>query len=394
MAKRRSNQEGSIYQRPNGRWTAQVSVAGKRLAKTFASQRECRTWLLEQRAISERGLKHLGFTTTVAEYFSEWLASNKPALRPKTFVQYEAMVKRHIVPVIGKLKMAELKPYTVQQLYTTKSQSGESQYTVRMVHRVLHRALKVAEMQGLIASNPAKLVIRPKVARKEMKVLSDTDVRQFMIVAQGTRNEALYQLAVTTGMRQGEILGLQWPDVDWASLTIGVRRQMQYIRGEGLVLNQPKTTTSVRTVQIGPVTLRKLMAHRKLMEFEQGLDFNPKGLVFISRRGKAMGEKGVRTDFQGLLRKAGLPKMRFHDLRHTAASLMLSSGMPVIKVARQLGHARPSTTLDIYGHLIPGLEAEAAAKLDELVTPIATQLQQAEGANGQSGANQVNLGVI
>ena len=185
----------------------------------------------------------------------------------------------------------------------------------------------------------------------------------------------------------GELLGLKWPNMDWAGSTVRVKRELQYVHGEGLILNQQKTTSSIRTVQLGPQTLRKLMDHRKKQEFETGLVFQPDGLVFLSRRGHPMGQKGLRMDFKRLLKKAGLAEIRFHDLRHTAASLMLSSGMPVIKVARQLGHARASTTLDIYGHLIPGLEAESAAKIDELVTPIATELQLINGDSAQVGQN-------
>ncbi len=369
MAKRRGNQEGAIYQKKNGRWQAQVSIGGRRISKSFPSKKESTGWIREVENQKGKGLNFTTFNLTFRDFFQQWLSLIKPRLRIKTWLQYKSIGDFHLLPKLGRIKLAQLTPTVIQGLYAEKLNSGVGTRSVQLMHAVLRNSLGFAERQGIIPSNPTKRVDKPAHAKTEMLVLNDDQVRRLLTAAAGHSIEVLLQLAIATGMRQGELLGLKWSDVDWASSTIKVQRQLQRIQSVGLVFTQPKSKASVRTIQLGSMTLRKLMEHKDRQD--QG------ELIFPSSVGTPMEPRILLAQFKALLRLAGLPKIRFHDLRHTAASLMLMSGMNLMRITRQLGHSKPSITLDIYGHLIPGLESESAERLDELITPtIAAELQQ------------------
>ena len=378
MASRRGNNEGSIYQRKNGKWQAQVSIDGRRIGKTLKTKLECQEWVRQMETQKDKGLSFSAASATAKDYLEEWLAHIKPNLRDKSWRQYRGIVHNHVIPKIGSIKMIDLAAWQIQSFYSWQLSQGTGKRTVQLTHTVLHKAFQDAKRHGMLATNPFTLVARPRVEKKEMKFLTDVEVRQLLIAVQGNRNEALYQLAVTTGMRQGELLGQKWSDIDWATSTTHVKRQLVRITGKGLVLTQPKTHRSIRTVQLGPDTLRKLMEHRNSQEVEFGRPVSQEDFVFQSRVQTPIDPRRLWGEFKEILRTAGIKDVRFHDLRHTAASLMLSSGMAVIKVAQQLGHSKPSTTLDLYGHLIPGFDRDAGARIDQLVNPIATQLQLVE----------------
>lgn len=377
MAKRRGNNEGSIYQRDNGRWVAQVRINGKRLAKSFSTQKECRLWIRQMQDQVDNGLHWEAVKLSVEDYLNRWLKDIEGTIKPKTHYQYAGIVRNHLIPGLGKLKLAELQPYHIQKVYTDLKEQGHSQRNIQLVHSILRRALVMAEQQGLIGRNPSKAITSPKVVHKEMKVLNDNQVRQLLIAAQGDRYEALYHLAVTTGLRQGELLGLKWVDIDWASNTLQVKRQLQRQKGRGLVFSSPKSKAGQRLVQLGEVTMKLLAEHRKRQDIERlSSDWQENDMVFPSMVGTPVGQRNLHRFFKRLLKKASLPDIRFHDLRHTAATLMLMNGIPLIVVSRRLGHSKPSVTLDIYGHYLPGMQDKAASLMDELVTPIATKWQQ------------------
>lgn len=322
----------------------------------------------------ESGLNWDGAKIAVGEYLERWLMDIKGSIRPKTWRQYSGIVHNHIQPMLSQVKLRDLQPFHVQQVYNQLREQGKSQRTVQLVHSVLHRALVVAEKHGLIGRNPAGVVDPPKVIFKEMQVLNDTQARLLLIAAQGHRYETLFHLAITTGLRQGELLGLKWEDIEWASGIIHVRRQLQRVPGDGLRFSSPKTQAGSRMIQIGSVTMRQLAEHRKRQEVERRRGaWQEHEMVFPSSIGTPTGQRRLHHYFKRLLKKAELPNIRFHDLRHTAATLMLLNGIPLIVVSRRLGHSKPSVTLDIYGHYIPGMQEQAADLMDELVTPIETK---------------------
>jgi len=199
-------------------------------------------------------------------------------------------------------------------------------------------------------------------------------------------------MAITTGMRQGELLGLKWIDVDGAASQLHIRRKVQRIPKKGFVFSPPKTQVGIRLIQLGPETMRQLIEHRQRQDAERSVvDWVEHDLVFPSLMGNPTDQRNLIRFFKRLLKRAGLPDIRFHDLRHTAATLMLLNGIPLIVVSRRLGHSKPSVTLDIYGHYIPGMQQEAASLMDELVTPIATKWQQIGSSQEGSPEEQSDL---
>jgi integrase len=230
---------------------------------------------------------------------------------------------------------------------------------------------------GLIGRNPAEVVTPPKSISKEMRFYDENLVNQMLLAARGDRHEALYQLAITTGLRQGELLGLRWSDLDLGKRTLQVQRQLKRKFRKGDYFELLKTKAGRRTIILGAKTIEKLQEHWKRQNQERifaGSRWQENDLIFPTPKGTPMDHSNLYRAFKGLIKKVGLPEIRFHDLRHTAASLMLNHGVPVIIVSRRLGHSKASITLDIYGHLVPEMQSEVAEMMDELITPVEIEL--------------------
>jgi integrase len=370
MAKRRGNKEGSIYKRKDGRWCAQASLNGRRLTHYAKSQRECREWLKEIQDQIDEGLTIDGARATLGEYLLQWLETSKPSVRPKTWRQYSQIIRQHIVPDLGNIKLRDLRPDHIQAFYTAKLGAGTGARSVRLIHAVLHRALAQALKWSLITRNPASVVDKPKLKRIEMNIWNAQQVRTFLEVIDEDRLEALFYLAVTTGLREGELLGLLWTDLDWETARLQVQRQLQRIPRQGLVLVEPKSDAGRRPVSLGPIALDKLRKHRERQQQEQlfaGERWQEHNLIFTSTIGTPMDPRNLVRIFKALLQQAGLPDIRFHDLRHTAATLMLQQGVHPKVVQERLGHSSITLTLDTYSHVLPTLQEDAAAKLEGLL---------------------------
>lgn len=214
-------------------------------------------------------------------------------------------------------------------------------------------------------------VIPPKSTPKEIQVLDANQIQPLLITSKEHQTEyhALYLLALTTGMRLGELLGLKWEDLDWKKRILSIKRQLQRDPENGFIFTAPKTKAGTRTITLGKNTLEVLKLHSSAQSVYQ----HP--LIFYFPDGSPLGERKVQKAFKSLLELAGLPRLRFHDLRHTSATQMLTNGIDVLSVSRRLGHAKTSITLDIYAHSIPGLQDDAAALMDEITTPIALPLE-------------------
>jgi integrase len=373
MAKKRSQGEGSIYKRKDGLWVAQVTIQGKHISKYFKTQSEARQWLQTTRSQIQDGLTFMGAKTTLKEFLEEWLKGYAQAVRSKTYHQYVQIVHQHIDPAIGAIKLKDLRPDQIQTFYNTKITGGTSPRTVLLIHAVLHRALNHALKWGLLGRNPAQAVTRPKFKRKEMKTLNDSQVRVLLSASKGTRNEALFWLAVSTGMRQGEILGLKWSDLDWRMKRLQIQRQLQRLTGEGLVFTEPKTSAGKRAIVLSATMIEKLREYLALQQQERqlaGEKWEENDLIFPNWNGKPQHQRYVYQDFKDTLKKTGLPDIRFHDLRHTAATLMLQQGIHPKVVQERLGHSDISMTLNTYSHVLPSMQEEAAEKMDELLKPI------------------------
>jgi integrase len=374
MAKMRGKNEGSIHQREDGTWRAQVSLEGRRMSFSAPTRRECQAWLKKTIDQIDDGMSFASTTTALGDFMSMWLTSIRSARRQTTWDHYEQLNRTYISPNLGHIKIKDLRPDLVQRFYNHLLAENVGAYTVIKIHTMLHSALEQAVKAGLATQNVTDAVIPPSEPAKEMNVLDENQVSQFLVAARDTRLEALIHLAVTTGMRQMELLGLKWSDLDWVRQTIKVERQLT--RGEGVQFAQPKTKYGRRVVVLGDRTIEVLRRHYERQNEERkkaGKGWKEYGLIFTTQIGTPYHFRNLLRDFKSLLEAASLPEIRFHDLRHTAASLMLNYGIPVIVVSRRLGHAKPSITLDIYGHLMPGMQAEAAQKIDELITPVEFQ---------------------
>lgn len=381
MAKKiRGRNEGSLHRRPSGTWRGQVSTSGRRLSRDFRSKPEAQAWLRMMLDQMDRGQYGQAEKMTVAEYLPRWLSQHRASIRPKTAYQYAWNIQRYILPFLGPVQMSVLSLDRIEKYYGELLEAGVSIRTVRIVHTILHRALDKAVRYQLIRFNPSDGASLPRYHYAEMKVFDESQVSQFLLAGQNSPFQALYYLAVTAGLRQGELLGLKWSDLKWVSGTLHVQRQLQYIPGQSWSLVEPKSKSSKRTIKLGENTLQMLRLHKERQETLKsmaGERWNDLDLIFPSSVGTPANDSHLRKDFLNVLILAGLPRIRFHDLRHSCAALLLNSGVPVIAVSRMLGHSKPSVTLDVYGHLYNELQDEAAARMDQLVSPISVQLVDA-----------------
>jgi integrase len=276
------------------------------------------------------------------------------------------------------IKLKDLNPDHIQALYAIKLENGATPSRVRYIHAVLHCALNQAVKWDYIDHNPTKKVNKPKQPRKEINSLSVEQVRKFLAKSHGTRYGTLFYLAVSTGLRKGEILGLRWSDIDWDSKNLRVQRQLQRVHGKGLIFNKPKSRSGRRLIMLGTSTIDRLRAHKdhQQIEIESTKDgWKALDLIFPESNGSPTKPRKTNRYFKKILFEASLPDIRFHDLRHTSATLMLQCGVHPKIVQERLGHSRIAITLDTYSHVLPSLQEDAAQKLDELLTPITVDLQ-------------------
>lgn len=275
-------------------------------------------------------------------------------------------------PLVSR-RLAKLSPQSLQALYAAKRAEGVAPATVRQMHAVLRRALGEAERLGLIPRNVATLVNAPRAARPEMHVLTPDEVNILLDAAEGDPLEALYVLAVRKGMRLGELLALRWSDVDVHGKSPGlyVRATLRYVNSAIYYFEPPKTAKSRRRVRLGPVELEALRSHRA-RQLEERLAAGPAwhdvDLVFCRETGEALcGNHLSGRDFQKLLKRAGLPRIRFHDLRHTCATLLLRQDVNPKKVQELLGHSTVAMTLDMYSHFLPDMQQDVVDAMDSIL---------------------------
>lgn len=376
MSKRRDRGEGTIAKRADGRWTAAITLDdGRRKWFYGSTRREVADKLAK--ALNDRKQGTLLLTSerlTLGQYLATWLTSAaKPSVRPKTFVSYSGLVRNHIAPsAIAKRQLTKLNGLDIQAFLNEKLESGYSARTVQYLHAVLRRALGQAVKWNLVPRNVASLAAPPKVSRTKVQPLTPEQVRCFLDVAKQDRLAAVFTVAVALGLRQGEVLGLRWQDVDLDRRTLTISFALQRLGGgKGLALVEPKTAESRRTIMLPDYAVAALREHRTRQLQERllaGDKWKDQGFVFTTRVGTPLDPRRVQSKFKKLLDQAGLPDMRFHDLRHTCASLLLAQGVPARMIMEILGHSKISTTMDLYSHILPTLQTEAAAKMDAVLS--------------------------
>ena len=358
------------------RYTAQTPDGPKRRT-LYTRKGETKKDLEKRLAIAmgdaARGLVFDDKNLSVGEFLDRWLSDAvRGTVRESTFSRDKYLVTNHIKPSIGRLKLKNLNALHVQGLYRERLDSGLSGSTVQKVHHVLHKALAQAVKWDLLPRNPTDAVKAPRPTPKEMRPLSKPEADRFLEAARGDRLEALYVLAVYTGMRRGELLGLKWADVDLdaSPVIVRIRRTLTRVdNGRRLALGQPKTKTSIRTVRLTRRAADALRTHRARQAEEKlraGAHYEDQGLIFAGESGGLINPSNLRQrSFTPLLKRAGLPRITFHDLRHTCASLLFQKNVHPKNVQVLLGHASAAITLDTYSHMLPGMGGEAADAMEE-----------------------------
>jgi integrase len=373
---KRGHGEGSIYHRADGRWVAELTVrdaAGKRkrVKRSARTKTAARERLAELRKLQEQGVALTSRDSPLSTFLQRWLADSvKPSVRQKTYEGYESIVRVRVVPRIGGVKLSRVTPAILQELYTELSESGLSARSVNHTHRALHRAFETALRWGLIPRNPCDATDPPRPRNAEMKTLTRDEVSTLLTGTATDRDHAIYLVAVTSGLRLGEILGLRWSDIDFEGKRLFVRRTLQRTQRQ-LRFESPKTAKSRRTVMLTPDAIVGLREHRRRQAAERlslGPAWSDQDLVFPNTIGEPIDPTTVSRRFKAHLATLELPRIRFHDLRHTCATLLLSAGTHPKIVSEMLGHSTIVLTLDTYSHVIPTMHSEAAETMQSILS--------------------------
>lgn len=377
MAGKRANGEGTVYQRTSdGRWLGVVVTGytpeGRPVRKTVSARTraEASKKFRDLQRHLEDGLPAPDATVTVSTLLTRWhddVLSHQVA--PSAATNYMSVAVHHIVPSIGRKRLLDLTTADVDQLIARELAAGCSVSMARRVRSVLAQAIDQAIRWGWVGRNVASLARAPKSDRKEGRTLSEAEARHFLETLQGHRLEVLFTLMLATGLRRGEALGLRWEDFDPKRGVLRVQRQLQR-EGDGLIVREPKTTRSRRVVNL-PTPLLDLLARHSESQVAAstlvGPGWQDSGFIFTNSIGGPLDPRNLLRDFKKVCLDAGLGDWHLHELRHSAASLMLAHGVKLQVVSEVLGHSSIRMTADVYGHILdPDREAAASAMADVL----------------------------
>ena len=365
---------GQIIARGAGRWLVRVSLGhdretGRRryLNRTirggFRAAQRYLNLRLEERC---RGGELEGEGLTLNQYLDRWLElAARPKLRTKSYRDYKALLGLYVCPALGERELHSLTSLDLQRVYHQMYEKGLSKRTVHYAYAILHAALEQAVGWRLMIANPASGLAIPQPVRGEMRVLNPDEAKRFLKHAERTRYGVLFALALTTGMRPSEYLALRWSDINFEEETVTVVRALE--KGSGWKFASTKRARSRRPVKLESWVLSRLRQLRLLEMGSPSIDPNAARQIFKSRAGRPINSDYLAREFKRLLGEAGLPQMRLYDLRHTAATLALAAGVPAKVVSEQLGHASSAFTLDVYSHVLPHMQAEAAVRVAALL---------------------------
>ena len=371
MAKRRSNGEGNIRKRKDGRWEGRYTagrdpVTGKQIFKNMLGKTQAEVKEKLQKALAQA--KKIDFTKTgkytVTMWMNEWFENvAKIKVRPSSHQTYRGYIDHHIAPNIGSIPLEKLTTMDLQKLYrkllnkgrvdrveAKQQPKGLSAKTVRNINQVISSAMDFAVAQKIIPENPCKPVALPKVEHKEMQTIPAEQLQAFLQEAKATGVYEMYYIELATGLRRGELLGLKWTDIDWNNGIIKVKRQVARVDGQ-IVETPLKTKNSYRTVTVSQQAIEVLKQQKEKTNDEY---------VFPSPNGGPISPDSVNNMLKRVLARAGIPKVRFHDLRHTFATIALQNGVDIKTVSGMLGHFSAGFTLDTYAHVTTAAQKEAA----------------------------------
>jgi integrase len=371
---KRSSGEGTIVKRADGRWAGAISLPdGRRKWCYGTTQHEVARKLVAIRHDRDGGLPISSERRTVEDYLQSWLEMRKPSLRPGAHENYAWYCRKYIIPTIGKISLARLTGEHVQRLLSERLSEGLAPSTVRYTHAILRNALNEAVALGLIPRNVALLVKKPRARRIEMRCWDPEQARAFLVAARGDRLYALYLVALSTGMREGELLALRWRDVRLPATgegALGVQNTLHWRNGR-MSIEEVKTPSGRRQIHLSAQTTEALRQHRQRQCEERakaGPIWRDNDLVFCTTVGGAIHVSNFRRQsFARLVSAAGVPYIRPYDMRHTAATLLLLAGIHPKVVSELLGHSSVTITLTIYSHVLPVLQRDAATAMNRLL---------------------------
>jgi integrase len=364
---------GQIVRRGPRRWLVRVFLGRDReTRRRYLSRivhgpvRQAQTFLNKVLRERDLGRRVEGVTVTLDEFLDRWLdTAAKPKLRQKSYQSYESLLRRYIRPVLGERILSTITPLDVQSAYQQLIDRGLSSRTIRYTHSVLRSAIRQAIRWRLLLQDPTDGAQLPRLGRREMRVLTAEQSRMFLSAALKTHYGPVLAIALTTGMRPSEYLGLKWQDIDWDRETVSVVRTLEKVRGVWRFA-ETKRAQSRRIIKLQGWMLERLQnLHARAIQ--RRLSCLDAELVFTTPAGRPIHSDKLAKKFKAILRQAGLPMIRLYDLRHTAATLCLAAGVPPKVVAEQLGHASSAFTLDIYSHLLPHMQTEAAERVEALL---------------------------
>lgn len=368
------------YFRKRGtKWSFSIDIGrdpetGKRKQKTvsgFKTKKEAEKACAEMIAQIENGDYLEASKDTLGQFLEEWLKSAaKQTMRATTYDGYTRSIHHRIIPELGHIKLTDLKPIHVQKFYSKLVDEGMSAEYIRFLHSILRSALNTAVKWQLIQKSIMTSVEVPRLSRKEKQTWTLEQAQQFLEYAKqkGTRRYIVYLLAIYTGMRRGEIFGLRWKDIDFENGKISINQTLSWVSGQGHVFQEAKTKRSHRSISISDFVLEELKRHRleqRKEKLRMGELYNDQDLVAASAYGKPMTPNGVVKYFKKLTIEADLPIMRFHDLRHTHATIMLKLGEHPKIVSERLGHSTIQMTLNLYSHVTPDMQKDASNRFEE-----------------------------
>jgi integrase len=343
-------------------------VTGSRRQRRLSAptKRELEALIQETLTSVQKGTHVEPSKQTVRDYLEEWLTAIETTIKPSSFVRYRDIIRKAMLPELGGLRLAALTPARIQKFYSAMTKSGRSPSTIELYHNVLHRALDQAVKWRLIVANPCDSVEAPRREEAEMQTWTMEQMRTFLAATADHQWAALWRLALMTGMRRGELLALRWGDVDLEKGTLAVRRTLT--RGaDGLTYGEPKSRSGRRSIALPPSCVAALRRHRAKQTERRwlaGPGWQDTDLVFDGGYGGGVAPNTLYGTFKRLSAHVGLPELRFHDLRHTAATLSLGEGIHPKIVQEMLGHSDISMTLNRYSHVTMTMQREAADRLD------------------------------
>jgi integrase len=367
---RRTQGEGSVYIRKDGRAAASAIYEGKRITVYGKTKTEARQKLDARLADLRSGKVVLGPKQTVGQYLTYWLEDvHRLEIELTTLEHYRTVLRVHLIPVFGHLQLGQLTRESIQALYVEKLDGGLSSRRIHNIHAVLSAALRDAVIRGVLSRNPCEYVKLPKKPKHKPHVLSPDECTRLIAAARGRRLWFMLLVALTTGARLGEICALHWEDFDLANRRIHIHRSCARVTGIGIIEKQPKSASGSRRVVLAQAVIDAIEEHRLYVAGVQdhaGSSWKNLDLVFPSRSGYYRDPVDVRKDFKTVLASAGIDERKFHDLRHSAATLLFAAGVNPKVVQETLGHSSISITLGMYGDVTPDMQQGVADVMDKL----------------------------